>query len=196
MHGRNKIKSLSGVFSELILTYKWWDTVLKQYLRLCLSLLSFLFFGLPWLFIGFLWTKTDRFTIRGVPITINHDIHVIFLEQVEFRAKKGFMSTGSRGSKVLINVLSLLALMHIHVLSEQPNPRAFLTQSILAFTVSRDVTERGPPSLSQQTSRGQRGKRERQGIRLFSEHNNSTVWKQSKENYCVVLSQMYFTTIL
>lgn len=195
MHGRNKIKSLSGVFSELILTYKWWDTILKQYLRLCLSLLSFLFFGVPWLIIGFLWTKTHRFTILGVPITINHDIHVISLEQVEFRAKKGFMSTGSRGSKVLINVLSFLALMHIHILSEQPNPRAFLTQSILDSTVRRDVTERGPPSLSQ-TSRGQRGKRERPGIRLFSEHSNRTVWKQSKENYCVVLSQIYFTTIL
>ena len=140
-----------------------------------LSLLSFLFFGLPWLFIGFLWTKTHRFTILGVPVTINHDIHVISLEQVEFRAKKGFVSTGSRGSEVLINVLSLLALMHIHVLSEQPNPRAFLTQSILASTVSRDVTERGPPSLSPRTSRGQRGKRERQGIRLFSELNNRTV---------------------
>ena len=144
-------------------------------MRLFLSLLSFLFFGLPWLFIGFLWTKTHRFTILGVPVTINHDIHVISLEQVEFRAKKGFVSTGSRGSKVLINVLSLLALMHFHVLSEQPNPRAFLTQSILASTVSRDVTERGLPSLSQRNSRGQRGKRERQGIRLFSELNNRTV---------------------
>ena len=88
-------------------------------------------------------------------------------------ARKRALSTGSRGSKVLINVLSLLALMHIHVLSEQPNPRAFLTQSILASTVSRDVTERGPPSLSQ-ASRGQRGKRERPGIRLFSEYSNRT----------------------
>ena len=162
------------------------------------ALFKFAFVPLFWVTMAHYWflvDKTDRFTILGVPITINHDIHVISLEQVEFRAKKGFMSTGSRGSKVLINVLSFLALMLVHVLSEQPNPRAFLTQSIVASTVSRDVTERGPPSLSQ-TSRGQRGKRERPGIRLFSEHSNRAVWKQSKENYCVVLSQIYFTTIL
>lgn len=123
---------------------RYFKTVFEAFLSLILFLIS----GLPWLIIGFLWTKTHRFTILGVPITINDDIHVISLEQVEFREKKGFMSTGSRGSKVLINVLSFSTLMHIHILSEQPNPRAFLTQSILDSTVSRDVTERDSPTLS------------------------------------------------
>lgn len=131
-------------------------------------MLSFLFFG--FFIIGFFVAKNAKVHYsRGSHHDQSRSVTLVPWNKSNFARKRA-----SRGSKVLINVLSFLALMHIHILSEQPNPRAFLTRSILNSTVSRDVTERGPPSLSQ-TSRGQRGKRERPGIRLFSEYSNRTV---------------------
>ena len=57
--------------------------------------------------------------------------------------------------------------MITHMLLPQPSPKAFSARSILDCTVSCDVTE---------TSRGQRGKRERLGTRLLLPVVKARVW--------------------
>ena len=112
--------------------------------------------------------RISHFRGRSYP-SLPHDI------PAETRSRLTTAVTFSRPRRWILK--SLMTLVRARaLLSAQPSPQAFSARLILDSTVSCDVTERYTPrtlAALSQTSRGQRGKRERLGTRLLCAQKSS-----------------------